>query len=879
MSRNRSLILGLTAITLAIIGSLYPTKSSTHIYSIDSRTNSRIDLPLARHSPDIIKIQVGCPQKFDEVGNVDVLQTTVRNFNNQGLYLSSAATGLVLVNGPTRITDIKCGALTLIRSNNNSWELLSQNQRIAVINSPIRVSTIMFNNEALSAGFSLSATIEVRGSETKNDFVRWMIWITAFLAFTGIFLVSRTRRRSTQLHSLMARPDFFDLLFGVSLFFWAIVGPIYLDDGWVTLTSDLSNGWNNYFTVFQTWDARVPIGTPQYLLYHLLGGISQNLIVLRLIPFLVILLGWRCVRTISASLFLNRNSVPTFFIYVIYFSFSMSWLMTIRPEPFVSTISLLSLHFILRFKRERTEMNILIACLFSGIALGIHTSGGVALTPLIYGAWLVLSDTEIDLTERIFSTIRSASVLVFVSLSAVFLATDVNSWRDNGRLFEKAVNQSGITDELQRYRWVMSGFPYDSMLRRSYIFLLAFCVIFFTLALIRKRAHLGLLLSAGPVMFLLITPTKWPWHFGSTVGLVSLALILMISEMSKWKVPSIVLGASFGCMMIFNTINSPEEWGFFFPSSPKEGLLGGLEDSIRNPWIAVLMIGSFALFSLVVRWAPLHRNVFASLVLTPVVFAALLPLSFGVRDLNTPTSLASMNLNSIRQPAHCGLGSDIMTPDLSSAYSLSQFAPVATYTPVTPGGYRELFVRQEAGNNFLMTPWMRIPRTQDFIVLPIAGTTTDTSRLEIQFSTDGTSGSEFLDTTIRQNFLDGSRLVLGPIVSAADSNWFRLRLPKSNSNKIGIPKAVPLKSLADLKKDGRIVQVDPYFKPLLPCLGSRSAIKGLATRPDFMVGDNPLLSTSPASILVDSHDFDFSRAYLNGGVVFPITWVRPLSLR
>ena len=59
-------------------------------------------------------------------------------------------------------------------------------------------------------------------------------------------------------------------------------------------------------------------------------------------------------------------------------------------------------------------------------------------------------------------------------------------------------------------------------------------------------------------------------------------------------------------------------------------------------------------------------------------------------------------------------------------------------------------------------------------------------------------------------------------------------------------------------------------------MGDRTSRDGLATAPDFVIGGWPLAWSSSASILLDTHDIVVSRAYLNGVIVFPITWVRPL---
>jgi hypothetical protein len=880
MRQSRSLIFGLIAVGLAVVSSIFPATPSRYLFSIDSKTSSRIDVPLARHSPKSIKIEVECPQDQTFVTNIQLLSTVVRNLEGQGLYLFINPDGIEVVIGQMKIGGLNCGSISLMATH-TQWSLLNNNQLIESIDTPIQVSTVVLNQDALDSGFAITTQIEVEGSETSNGLVRWFLWIAAISAIVGSLIVSKKQgqKGSSDVRWHFRKPDFIDLAFTVLLVFWALVGPVYLDDGWVTLTSRLSTSWNNYFSVFQVWDARVPIGVPQYLAYHLISGVSQNLIVLRLIPVLVIFVGWRCVRSIMSQLLWSKRPAQPIYIFIVYSSFAMSWLMTIRPEPFVSTLSLLSLHHVLRFQRQRVEFHLLTACIYSGLALGVHTSGAVALTPLFYGLWLVLNDPKMNWPKRASITIQSICVLVFLGLSSVFIATDFFSWQADGSLFEKAIGQLGFGDETQRYKMVSSLFPYDTMLRRLYLFLFGLCALLSILPLNRRRFPLGLLLTFGSAAFLLVTPTKWPWHFGSTVGLLSIALLLLISEMSRFKPWSIILGCFFAFAAVFNITKSPEGWGMFFPNSPKSEVFAIFEDILRNPWVATGAVVVLALSSIAVPWEFLRRDIFALLVLTPSVFASLLPLSFGVRDLGAPNSIASMNLSAIRHQSHCGLGSSILTPDLSTASPLEVMIPGSTYPLETSGGNLEQYVSPTVESEFLITPWMRLSDLSNFVVLPISGDVTDASPLEIQFSQDFTAVLPFSDTTIRQQFLDGSRVTLGPLNPPSNTTWFRFRLLKSDSNKIGIPQSVRLRSLADLDAEGRSIQVDPFFKSFLPCMGDRTSRDGLATTPDFVIGGWPLAWSSSGSILLDTHDIVVSRAYLNGGIVFPVTWVLPLVSR
>lgn len=877
MRQRWSLLFGLIAVGLAVISSLTPSTRSNFLFEINSKTENRINIPLARHSPDSIKLDIACPAAPVSTQHLELLSTAVRNIQNQGLFVYSTLEGLEVVVGSASVDELKCGSIFLMSSSNET-KVFSNGELVEILKTPIRVSTVVLNQDAIDLDYTINAEIVVRGSETTNGIVRWTLWIVAIMAFLGLMIFSRPAQQEKNSSSrlLFFRPDLSDIAFSSLLIFWAFAGPIYLDDGWVTLTSRLSAGWNNYFTIFQTWDARVPIGTPQYLIYHLLTYVSQNLIVLRVIPAITIFIGWRCIRSIMTLIHRGEKKSPLIYIFVVYSSFSMSWLMTIRPEPFVSTLSLLSLHHVLRFQRHKSPIDVLVACIYSGLSLGIHTSGAVAITPLFYAAWVLLKDKEFDVRSRISLAIKSASVLIFIGLSTVFLATDLTAWRENGRLFEQAVNQLGVSDEIQRYRLVISGFPYDSMLRRTYLLLIGLCLTVSFVLFAKRRLTLGFLLVIGPTMFLLITPTKWPWHFGSTVGLVSVSLLLLLSETAGFKIWSRLLFSSSACLAMFFITKSPEAWGFFFPSSQANGGFKYIEDVLRNPLTGIVVIVLILAASVLFPWQSLRKNTLAITILTPLVIATLLPLSFGVRDFGNQSSIASMNLRSMSRPGLCGLGSNIQTPDLSTAHPLEEVTSSSTYLFKTPGGYLERYISPAVKSDFLVTPWLKIPKNSDYVVLPITGNVTDTSRLEIQFATDITIKPSFADTTIRQSFIEGSRVILGPLKAPKDSTVFRMRVRNENFNKIGFPKEISMKSLTDLDTNDSRVQVDPYFKPLLPCIGDPASKNGLAMAPDFMVGDNPLLSTSPANILVDTHDLVFSRAYLNDGVVFPITWILPL---
>ena len=387
-------------------------------------------------------------------------------------------------------------------------------------------------------------------------------WTIALLAIAAALLLvavgGRPRRPWHVIADLVrggvrhARPV--DAVVGVVLGVWLVIGPALWDDGFVLVREQMfsvSGGFSIYYTAL---GANVPLGYWLEWLQHWLTESSTSLLVMR-IPALVCLgIAWALCRwMLSRVLGSEREGrrVALWALAATFLTFALAWNMTLRPEPATALLAIAVMAAAIRFLERPTATPLVVAALLVPLALTAHHTGVVALAPLvaILPALLRFARSNVPLA----ATVVTASLALLLVL--MFIGADIEQRRADVELTRTYGVGLNWREEATRYV-LLSSSPYGTSLRRGSVALIAIAVIAFLAR--RRRADGDRLLNFPSVtllatlVLLVLTPSKWPWHFGAVLGIASLAVAAesarlrrdaaRISGWSSW--PLLALGVA-----------------------------------------------------------------------------------------------------------------------------------------------------------------------------------------------------------------------------------------------------------------------------------------------------------------------------------------------
>ena len=376
----------------------------------------------------------------------------------------------------------------------------------------------LFSASQLPSG-SVTLTTAVVGSVARpHQIVFWALALLAAIA--ALVLAAAPSRRP----GFLRRPriGLVDVVVLGALVVWWIFGPAFFDDGWVMARQrDLgaAHGFSAYYTSF---GVDLPLGYWLESLERLVTAHSSNVLVLRLPALVSLAVIWFICRWVFGRIGAGgaaRWSLASMFLVA-----AFAWGMTLRPEPFVAVLVVGVVACAVRFAELPSAWTIATAVALVALAVTAHPSGIVAVAP-----FLVLAP---ELTRWIRAhaltagTVATAGIALVVALAT--LGSDISQRHaETSSLRAFGDETAGWRDELNRYTF-LSQAPYGSPLRRLSVALLLLAVLAFLLRRRRDARDRTLGIPAASLgialVLLFLTPTKWPWHFGTLIGLAALAV-------------------------------------------------------------------------------------------------------------------------------------------------------------------------------------------------------------------------------------------------------------------------------------------------------------------------------------------------------------------
>ena len=257
--------------------------------------------------------------------------------------------------------------------------------------------------------------------------------------------------------------------------------------------------------------------------------------------------------------------------------------MGVRPEAVVAVLTTTVLLLVCSAVRERSLVRAAVAFGLGSLAIACHPTGLVALAPLVVALpwlWTVV-------TERTGWLVGRAALVVGVVAPGAFAAAAAfadSTWYDFTRaqqIFLAIAPQTGWTDEIARYDFLLSDGAMGSYVKRITVLLALLALAWSLVLVVAARARrtplprgYELVAAATALGFLLlwVTPSKWTHHFGSLAGIGSafLALTLATVPVATRRVlgdrrlpgPVGVVAVVSVCLVTALAFHGPNSWAY-----------------------------------------------------------------------------------------------------------------------------------------------------------------------------------------------------------------------------------------------------------------------------------------------------------------------------
>jgi hypothetical protein len=397
------------------------------------------------------------------------------------------------------------------------------------------IVTGLFTGLDLPAGEPPRVVIRTRvyaTTQTAKQVVATALAVALGLLAT-LLLLQRDRRLPSfglrrRVRTVWQSRDATDAVVVGALLAWWILAPTFTDDGWVWVEQRMLADVGTLSVYYDTWGLSAPLALWMWV-GQWVGGSTTDLVFTRLPSLLALLATWPLCRLCLQRVMGSRATPEVRWTLAGAFLVgATAWGMTLRPEPFISLLTVATLAAMVSFARAPRIAPLAIAVPIAVLAATTHPTGIVASAPLLASAPQVFG--VLPMRGRRMLPALAALLLTGLALALVLFALDADL---TTRLDDAQVLRNG---DLHREPWWREHIRYTrfdqyggwTAVRRLSLALLLLAAIAWLLH--RRRSQPGaLLLPARSVaiglLLLAFLPSKWPWHFGAlfAVGAVATA--------------------------------------------------------------------------------------------------------------------------------------------------------------------------------------------------------------------------------------------------------------------------------------------------------------------------------------------------------------------
>jgi len=400
----------------------------------------------------------------------------------------------------------------------------------------------------------------------EGSWSRFILAISVALAgVTSTFLVSRRqywkRVRSIEQRS---RSGSTTPIVALLLMISAFLVPPLLDDGWVLhrLRHLLNSGANS--ALYDAKDAWLPQGNFHELFLAFLVDRGFSFIAIRLVVVLSLVVTWELIRRFVLDSLLGVGKVAIWFAASVFTLFSIGWLITLRAEPWVVLFAAVSWAGFSRLYRDTSLLGFFFALTGAGLAVTAHQAGWTAIAPGAFAIAIAVRRSEQGIVRRIVISLVALNSLV-ISLMSLCIRSSLRIIISSAQDFASntTTHSYSIFSEIVRYRDLLT---LASSVRLASILLLLLMLIYSAIRLSpsRKVDVTIWLLASTSLLGLLLTSSKWLWHFGAYTVPATIFTGLAFSKIStkvdqKRPIFSILLPLI--VLIAATTTSVTSEWG------------------------------------------------------------------------------------------------------------------------------------------------------------------------------------------------------------------------------------------------------------------------------------------------------------------------------
>jgi hypothetical protein len=742
-----------------------------------------------------------------------------------------------------------------------------------------------------------------RALTTTRQKLAWLLAVVC--AILAVILVAFERRPGTSaaslraaVRSVAASAHPVDAAIGLLLLGWWIGAPAFFDDGWTIARHAAfrtTGGFSNYY---ESFGANLPLGYWLEWSQHWLTGATDALIVLRIPALLCLAATWVLCRWILSQL-TSRASSPVALcaLAVGFAAMVMAWGMTLRQEPAVAVLVAGVMACSVRFLKNQTPAPLAVAAVLVPLAVTAHPAGIVALAPLIALLPLPLRWARTQPAAAV--ALLTASGALFFTLA--FVGSDVEQ-RANDAQTMSAVSTTIVDwrQELGRYAKLsdedIGGVAgYGAPLRRASVALMLLAALAF-IGRRRRDGRMPLDLPATTLVaalaLLVITPSKWPWHFGVLISLAAVAVateaIRLRSEASRvtnwhaWPfvaigVTSVAIAWSWFPRGAWNAVDLRTlDWTLGLESwLPLSKLAVALPLLLLGLGVAVAARRGRHAYETpwrIVSWS------------VPILAVPLIAFTVSVLAVDAARSpawtLPRQNIDALTGDAHCGLADELVVPSYASmrplpALGSTRDGPTARWPAGSPVAGLPSFTLGPATGAPSVSPWFVLPLNRS-VGLFVSGQPAPTDRLELQW---GTGQSERVrpsridqvplasvsqrDANVPWRFVAAGELKRPPRAATVARLALSTDGPSGTSLGITPPVAYNDETLATrLEQGGASALVQPNVLPFAPCAQLPQLSDGIVEVPGTLVTTRdwptpfPYLPSSPFTGLLDMYSVE-----------------------
>jgi hypothetical protein len=700
------LVVGLAALLCALVAAVGGATPIQPTYSwpparLPSETPARLwytPLLVSRHEPETLSARIPCtpsPALRSAGSSVDVLTTARDPVRSGALSLVRLDDRLSVAVGDKTLAVVPLGTASgacayRLDLGHGQWSLSGGPPGTGAQGTLDRMPVVdgLFSELDLRQGQRPSIAVQTDAHGARTGASQAVFWVLAALGALAALLLAAFERwpqRSVKGAKPWRYIRLEDGVVILVLVVWLVLGPAFFDDGWVIARQrdfSAAGGFSSYYSSF---GVNLPLDYWLEWTQHWLVTNSTSLLVLRLPALALLLVTWGIARWAFARLAGNESSAPRWALAFGFLVVALAWGMTLRPEPVLAALVVGVLAAVVRFNERQTAGPLALATLLVVLSLSAHPAGIVALAPFLaalptVAAW-VRANVRASLTIVIGAGALLA-VLLTIGSDLALRRAELTSLRLYGD------ETAGWRDELSRYSFLNQA-PYGPPLRRESVALIVLAVAAFVF---RRRdpqqrvlnlpaATLGISL-----LLLIATPTKWPWHFGTLIGVAAVAIGTETARLRRegrtarrWELaPIIAIGAA--VVAAAWTYSPRNGWGDLDLRTLSWTL--GFERHLTLPKLAAAVPVVLLLGALLV--AKLRGKGRLELVgvpwrvatwMVPAIAVPVLVFTIGVLAADAVRTkswtLGRQNLESIAGDLRCGLADDEVVADLGSMRPLA----------------------------------------------------------------------------------------------------------------------------------------------------------------------------------------------------------------